>query len=182
MQQVADKINELLDHGLCKGLGQPVPGQMCVEAVVCHALGLPHGDEPTCVGLGVRAFKIRLNDAEWSSNKARADGMRKIAVAQLGSDQLDQKVFTEKLAFKTITVLLAQLFDELKIENNLSQCKDLAEAAGAAWATGAARAAGDAAWAAEAARAAGGDKYLILAADLCLEVLTEMESPGCSYL
>ena len=40
------KIMGLLDHGLVHGLGKPEPGQMCVEAMICYALDLPHGDDP----------------------------------------------------------------------------------------------------------------------------------------
>ena len=58
---------------------------MCVEAAVCYAYDLPHSDKPPCVGNAVREFKIRLNDCNWSSSKARARGMRRIAIAQLGS-------------------------------------------------------------------------------------------------
>ena len=32
-----DKLNALLDHGLTEGLGNPLPGKMCVEAAVCAA-------------------------------------------------------------------------------------------------------------------------------------------------
>lgn len=46
----AEKINRLLDHGLCAGMGVPIPGEMCVEAAVCYALELPHSDDPPCVG------------------------------------------------------------------------------------------------------------------------------------
>jgi hypothetical protein len=89
----ARKIIELLSFGLIKGKGIPEPGKMCVEAAVCYAMGMPHGDQPKCVGSAVRAFKIALNDCEWPSNKARATGMRQLAIAQLGSDNLDQMAF-----------------------------------------------------------------------------------------
>ena len=45
----AEKIADLLQHGLVKGVGTPEPGKMCIEALVCYALGLPHGDDPGCV-------------------------------------------------------------------------------------------------------------------------------------
>ena len=48
-QEIAAKVLEIVDAGLVGGVGKPVPGQMCVEAAVCYAMGLPHGDEPTCV-------------------------------------------------------------------------------------------------------------------------------------
>jgi hypothetical protein len=100
----ARKVLEVVDAGLCKWIGNPVPGQMCVEAAVCFALGQPHGDEPYCVNAAVRWFKIGLNDARWSSNKARAQGMRKLAIAQLGTNDpsFDEKKFVEVLVEQTI--------------------------------------------------------------------------------
>ncbi|HEX8106742.1 MAG TPA: hypothetical protein VF516_03390, partial [Kofleriaceae bacterium] len=94
----ARKVLEVVDAGLVSGMGDPVPGKMCVEAAVCFALGLPHGDNPQCVGSAVRAFKIRLNDSRWSSDQARAKGMREVAIAQLGSNEIDQKEFKKYLA------------------------------------------------------------------------------------
>ena len=98
----ARRVLEVVDHGLVLGVGAPIPGQMCVEAAVCFALGLPHGDDPSCVGRAVRAFKIQLNDSRWSSDKARAKGMRRVAIAQLGSDQIDQQKFRTEVAVQTV--------------------------------------------------------------------------------
>src|SRR6478735_3685027 len=84
-REIATKVLTTVDAGLVKGVGNPVPGQMCVEAAVCYAMGLPHGDEPACVAPALRRLKIRLNDSCWSSNEARARGMRRLALIQLGS-------------------------------------------------------------------------------------------------
>ena len=46
----ARRVLEIVDAGLIKGLGVAEPGKMCVEAAICYALGLPHGDNPGCVG------------------------------------------------------------------------------------------------------------------------------------
>lgn len=81
----ATRIVDLLTHGLVQGIGIQEPGKMCVEAAVCYALGLPHSDDPGCVSPPVRRLKIRLNDALWSSNMARADGLKRLALMQLGS-------------------------------------------------------------------------------------------------
>jgi len=99
----AEKVVELLRHGLVKGLGVPEPGKLCVEAVVCLALGLPHGDDPGCVAEPLRRLKIRLNDARWSSTQARASGLRRLAVAQLGSaGVLDDREFVRRVVEMTI--------------------------------------------------------------------------------
>ena len=79
------KLIQTVDAGLVSGLGDPEPGRMCIEAAACYALGLPHGDDPGCVAPALRALKIALNDSIWSSDSARAAGLRKLAVLQLGS-------------------------------------------------------------------------------------------------
>lgn len=75
----------VVDAGLSNGLGHPVPGQMCVEAAVRYASNEAHGDSPNCVHPDLASIKIGLNDQHWSSPAARAKGMRKLAIAQLGS-------------------------------------------------------------------------------------------------
>ena len=84
-REIAAKVVEVVDAGLVNGVGKPIPGQMCVEAAVCFAMGLPHGDTPSCVSPALRRLKIGLNDRNWSSNQARSKGLRRLAVAQLGS-------------------------------------------------------------------------------------------------
>src|SRR5271166_1406721 len=97
---IARKVLDTVDAGLVGGVGNPVPGQMCVEAAVCYALGLPHGDNPKCVAPALRALKIRLNDSNWSSPASRAAGMRRLAVAQLGSyGVLNEKEFVSRVAY-----------------------------------------------------------------------------------
>jgi hypothetical protein len=175
-RETIDKIHALLNQGLVKGLGQPEPGKMCVEAAINYALGRPHGDDPGCVSPALRRLKIRLNDANWSSNKARAEGMRRLAIAQLGSkDVLDETLFARKCAlavahlWKMPTVVRQYL--ETGDETLGQQARDAAAAAAAATyadaaayaaAYGAAYAA--AAAAAYAARAAAADAYAAHAA------------------
>src|SRR6267142_940843 len=101
-KKLAVKVLEVVSQGLVHGIGTAEPGKMCVEAAVCYAMGLEHGDNPTCVAPAVRAFKIALNDSAWSSNAARGLGLRRIAVAQLGSESIDQVLFVKELALATI--------------------------------------------------------------------------------
>jgi len=105
----ARRVLEVVDAGLVNGVGNPIPGQMCVEAAVCFALGLPHGDDPGCVSPALRQLKIRLNDSRWSSEKARANGLRRLAVAQLGSKgELDEKEFVRLLVDYALRVSTPQ--------------------------------------------------------------------------
>ena len=92
------KLLATVDAGLTAGLGVPTPGKMCVEAAIAFALGEPHSDGPTCVHPVVRAGKIALNDCAWSSDLARAKGLRRVAIAQLGSTEIDYVKYVTLLA------------------------------------------------------------------------------------
>jgi hypothetical protein len=106
-EAIARRVLETVDAGLCSGVGEPVPGQMCVMAAINYALGREHGDDPEiCVGSAVRAFDIALNDSAWSSNEARAKGMRAEAIAKLGSNKIDQDEFAKRLAIRTVNVMV----------------------------------------------------------------------------
>lgn len=101
---IAKKVLNAIDAGLVSGVGVQEPGKMCVEAAVCYALGLPHGDDPKCVAESLRCLKIRLNDTSWSSNDARAKGLRRLGLAQLGSiGVLDEKEFTRRIVGLAVT-------------------------------------------------------------------------------
>jgi hypothetical protein len=88
-ESLAAKVLNVVDAGLCNGLGEPVPGQMCVMAAINYAMGEGHGDEPNCVHSYMREFDIQLNDKEWSSDAARAKGLRREAVSKLGSTRVN---------------------------------------------------------------------------------------------
>jgi hypothetical protein len=139
--------------------------------------------------------------------------MIKLAVAQLGSNVLDQNEFADKLCIATVQRLLPAVIAvanlpsasaltadclavKTKKEARIAACAvrkavyaaaaaaadaDADAAAAAASAKYAAvYAAADAA--ADAAAAAAREKMLLLAADICLQVLIDMKSPGCDYL
>ena len=102
--ELAAKVLAIVDAGLTNGIGDPEPGRMCVEAAVCYALGQPHGDNPSCVAPTLRSLNIRLSDSSWSSNKARANGLRRLALAQLGSvGHLDEKEFVGRVVKHALT-------------------------------------------------------------------------------
>jgi hypothetical protein len=217
-EALARRVLEIVDHGLVRGLGQPKPGMMCVEAAVNYALDQPHGDQPKCVGHAVRAFKIRLNDANWTSDEARTKGMRELAIAQLGSNEIDQKEFAKIVTFKACTVIaptvirwaaekrnkpewikLAEDCEKAKtLEQGQTACRAAAAyayaaavAAAYAAAVAAYAAAGAAAYAAyavadaaayAAADAAVRDSWLNLTAQIGLDTLKQLNSPGCKFL
>jgi hypothetical protein len=108
-ESIARKVLTTIDAGLVAGKGVPTPGQMCVEAAVCYALGLPHGDNPECVAPALRALKIRLNDSRWSSTVARAQGLRRLGLIQLGSaGHLDEEEFARRCARLAIQTSVPQ--------------------------------------------------------------------------
>ena len=200
---VARKVLAAVDAGLVHGLGDPVPGQMCVEAAVCYALGQPHGDDPNCVSSVVRTFKIKLNDSAWSSNSARAKGMRRVAVAQLGSNKIDNRKFAKELVLGTVKTILPFTFRGVaavipshkealeaaalacEVAKDLSAADSAASAAHSAAysAASAASAADSAAYsAASAAHSAARDNMLSMAAEVAVKALKKCGALGVKWL
>ena len=106
-EELAQRLLTVVDAGLSDGLGRPSPGEMCVEAAIGYACGMPFGDRPTCVGSSVRQLSVELNDETfWNDEKSRAAGMRRLAVAQLGSNTINQIDFVRKVTVRLITKVL----------------------------------------------------------------------------
>ncbi|MES2367758.1 MAG: hypothetical protein V4563_17915, partial [Pseudomonadota bacterium] len=127
---LARKVLEIVDHGLSHGLGKQEPGKMCIEAAVCYAMGLPHSDTPPCVSRAVRALKIRLNDSKWSSDIARAKGMRRLAIAQLGTaDAIDDKEFVKRVVHLVISKMVPRALRYAAKVQKKQEHKDALEAA-----------------------------------------------------
>lgn len=90
------KLLHTVDVGLCVGVGNSEPGQMCIEAAVNYSLGGDSGsDNPPCVFRDLRELKIDINDNfYWKNDKKRAQGLRRLGVAQLGTiDTLSREKF-----------------------------------------------------------------------------------------
>ena len=119
-EALARKVLEVVDAGLVEGVGVPEPGKMCIEAAVNYAMGDPHGDQPKCVAPSLRRLKIRLNDSSWSSPDARAKGLRRLGIAQLGSaGALDEVEFAKRVATLAIGTCVPQA-----LRSAASICKD----------------------------------------------------------
>lgn len=178
---IVPKFDGILSRGLCSGVGHR-DGQMCIEAAICAVLDLPHGDDPKCVTPAVRSFKISLNDLNWSSAKSRAEGLRSLGIAQIGSKGVvDDAQFISRLTEKIIKQLIPHLyragatrFDEPH-KSAFLKAADTCEKEGtqqsAAWAAGAAR-----------ADKKDSDFYLRFVANLAFEVLVDLKSPGALWL
>lgn len=203
-REIAMKVRDVVAAGLTNGVGVQEPGKMCVEAAVCYALGLPHGDDPGCVSAPLRRLKIRLNDSRWSSNDARAAGLRRLAVAQLGSlGAINDAEFVKRVAEMTIRKAVpAGLRSAARV--NLKHAEALEAAAvrceregtregtresarhaqqTAAYASASAYAAASAADADAYAYAyAARDTSLATYAEWVVEILIDLKAPGCEFL
>lgn len=102
--EMARSVLTTIDAGLVRvtgdvrAIGKPLPGEMGVAAAVCHALGQPEGSDPGCVMPWLRQLTYELNEHQWSCPKARAKGLRRLILAQLGSkDALDDMEFARRV-------------------------------------------------------------------------------------
>ncbi len=105
---IVDKIDR--QGGLPRGLTDTVNGNtsLCVEAVINHVVHQEYGqDNPACVSPLIRSLSISLNDDySWSSPYCRGEGLKRLAIAQLGSNSLDQEELERKLVEKLRHVFL----------------------------------------------------------------------------
>lgn len=89
----------LMDKGIIHGAGR-IPSQFCVQQAVSLATGGSQTDRPWCVNPNLRDLGIAMNDANvWYTNESRAQGLRRFAVAEMGTDEkFCSYDFTQKLA------------------------------------------------------------------------------------
>ena len=190
-KQHIEKIDYYCSFGLVKGLGERKEGGMCVEAMIATVLGKEkHTDNNNdCVLPLLNSIKIALNDSVWSSNIARAKGMRNLAIAQLGTAGFDTDEFDRKLKEHSNKRILPYLVQKHK-EKEPEEAGKLDELCVGGWN--------------EETRVKVyhnyyyynnyyyyyyyynyhnlGDTILLLVADTILDVLKEMKSPGCEWL
>lgn len=101
----------LLKRGLIHGAGRTV-NEFCVQQAVNRVLhddlnNPEWGDHPSilCISELIRQFGIRLNDQDgWNSDHDRAEGLKRFAIAELGSAKIDSYVFFDELAGKLGTI------------------------------------------------------------------------------
>ena len=106
-RKLTDRIWHLVGQGLSYGLGKRGTGTMCVQASVQAALEEEHNDAPQCVANDVRQFGITLNDRRaWGDKHKRGEGLRRFAIAQLGSDRLPEGKFAASLRLKLLRTRL----------------------------------------------------------------------------
>lgn len=106
IELVRSKLNEVLNHGLVTGVGDPEPGKFCAEAAVCYVLGEPHSDRPSCVADADRSLVIRLNDGFPGTEQERAEALRLILLAHLGTNGKSRVAWARRIAIETVRVIL----------------------------------------------------------------------------
>src|SRR5216110_3196156 len=155
-----DLFETMVSRGLTDGLG--TTEKACIMACLNLATGggLVDTAKSPCVLPAAALFAIRLNDAKWSSEIARANGLRDLGYALLGTDQLDAKVFATRLAEATIREVVPVFLRRAKLEDAAKRC----EAEGTAESARSARKDASAS-ASDAAYAAAAAAYAAAAAD-----------------
>jgi len=158
--------DRLLARGLPSGLGDTE--HACIMACLNLACGgtLTDAAESPCVLPAAARFAIRLNDAAWSSEMARADGLRDLGLALLGTAHLDRKVFLSNLTQATIREVVPVFLRRAGLEEPAKRCEAEGTAEAAARGARSAAAAAYAAYAdaADAAAAAYADAAAAAAA------------------
>ncbi len=98
--QICSGILAKIDIGLIAGSGKSGFGQMCIEDTIDKITN------KSDIGEVVKKFITKINDANWLNEYSRAAGMRKIAIAQLGSVCINQDKFTKYIIVQTIKRIL----------------------------------------------------------------------------
>ena len=170
----ARRLLEIVDAGLVEGVGKPELGEMCVMAAINYLFDMPHGDaDYGCTAPVVRALDIAINDLPWSSPSARAKGMRREAVAKLGSIEIDDVKYMGLIALGVVNRILPPVLRAVGLDANATECeqaKDLTAAATASWAAN------------TASRAAARDEIYTTLCDISTEALIACESQGAQWL
>src|SRR6185503_15523625 len=99
-----DKLKQIFARGLVSGIGDT--NQTCIEGAISLACGGDLSDSPACVANPDREFSIKINDASWSSNAARAEALLPLALAQIGTTGRDRSAWVKSVALGTIRRVL----------------------------------------------------------------------------
>lgn len=127
MTQLQLLYNAILDLGLSAG-----PGKMTVDHAILTA---NPGYDPSVAPEGVWNFMLALNDANWSSPAARANGLRALGLQIATLGLVDDAEFTRQLVFLAITEVLPVILRKEGFETYAAGCaaaKNMKEAAEAA--------------------------------------------------
>ena len=138
MEATVARLDSLLRRGLGSGIREVAQRRpWCLEQAVAVATGESKRghdvtDTPDCVAPTLSPFGAGLNDMLWSSNQARARGLRRLGIAQLGSAGLENPVWTgcalvlaRKIRTELVPTHLALHLPESDAVTNLIEtCRD----------------------------------------------------------
>jgi hypothetical protein len=114
-KRIALEVAKSINGALCRGAGSGQSQNVCVMQAIARAVGLPTSNDQVeeCVGSVVGAFNRKLNDCYWSSDVARAEGMKRLGVASIGSNQLNQMEYGKLMFLRGTQKLLPFVFREI---------------------------------------------------------------------
>lgn len=118
------KVEEVIRQGLVRGLGEPRPGETCLEGAISLAMGYPHGDTPSCVAVADRTLAIALNDMFQCTPVERAKLLLPIGLAQLGTAGEDRSAWVRALVLGTIRRVLPALLEAYGLDEHARACRD----------------------------------------------------------
>lgn len=103
---VAQNVRNAINAGLAP---ETFPRQSIKQAV-CSGLGFEPGEEADLIEPVLRSFVIELDNDNWYGETARLDGMRDLAIAQLGTaDVLDGKAFSDKALKHVVQTVIPKM-------------------------------------------------------------------------
>ena len=129
MNKIPSTFNRSVYERLCAagmpaGLGDTE--RACVMACLNLACGgsLTDAAESPCVLPCAAKFAIRLNDAKWSSGRARADGLHDLGLALLGTADVDKVEFVRRLAEGTIRRVIPPALRAAGLKKEATRCEE----------------------------------------------------------
>jgi len=93
---IVNKLLNIIKDGIQNGAGEmDGPGTFCIQQAVSAAIGTPdYSDRPICVHQMLQNLGIGLNDTGYYwSDKNRGNILRRLAVAELGTEFMDMHSF-----------------------------------------------------------------------------------------
>jgi hypothetical protein len=115
-------LRDLCDAGLCTGKGEPRRGGTCALGALSLVLGGEFTDAPRVVHRIDRAFLTNLNDAPWSSDRARGAAMFPLVRAAVGTAWADRSAWIEAIALGTVQRVLSRSLRAFGVESLADQC------------------------------------------------------------
>lgn len=96
----------VVDQGLSKGRYYPDESKPSIDEAICLALKEPHRPSLLCISPQLRKLLVQFNDVNWTSEAARANGLRLLAVAQFGAaGAIDPELFVREVNMALVTKL-----------------------------------------------------------------------------